>query len=81
MCKSNDKSEASRREFNVVSLILFNLVSIRLVILQNKYKKETSTLCKYKIDTISNGNLMPINMFKMLFPNTTIADLNKSTDK
>ena len=33
---------------------------------------------KNKIDTGSDGNLMPIKMLKVLFPYTRITDLNKS---
>ena len=36
---------------------------------------------EHKIDTGSDGNIMPINMFKMLFPHTKITDLNKSIDR
>ena len=36
--------------------------------------------CEHKIDTDSDGNLMPIAMFKMLFSNTTGVDLYKCID-
>ena len=35
----------------------------------------------YKIDNDSNGNLMPVKMFKVLLANTTILDLNNCIDK
>ena len=38
-------------------------------------------MCDYRIDTSSNGNLVPVNMFKVLFPNTTTAVLNKCIDQ
>ena len=34
-----------------------------------------------QIDTGSEGNLMPSNMFKMLFPRTPITQLNKNINK
>ena len=37
-------------------------------------------MCKYKLNTGSNGNLMTSKMFKTLFPHITIADLNKSIE-
>ena len=33
------------------------------------------------IDTGSDDNLMPIRMFKVLYPNTKITDLNRSIEK
>ena len=32
-------------------------------------------------DTISDDNLIPIKMYKMLFPGTQIANLSKSIDE
>ena len=37
--------------------------------------------CEYKIDTHSDGNVMPIKIFKVLFQNTTAVDLNTCMDK
>ena len=39
------------------------------------------TTCEYKIDTGSDDNLLPTEMFKVLFLDTKIANLNKSVDK
>ena len=35
-------------------------------------------MCKYKIDIGSDGNLLPIKLFRGLFPHTRITDFNKS---
>ena len=34
-----------------------------------------------QMDAASDGSLLPIKMFKILFPDSKIADLNKSIDK
>ena len=38
-------------------------------------------MCECKIDTGSSGNLIPIKIFKALYPTIKITDLNKSIDK
>ena len=42
---------------------------------------QRTEICEFKIDNISDENLMPTNMFKALHPNMNITDLNKLTDK
>ena len=42
---------------------------------------QTSTVFEYKIDTGSGVNLVSIKMFKTLFLNTEVTELNKSVDK
>ena len=56
-----------------------SLRSVRIAELRKKVVKNRNV--QYKIDTGGNGNLMPVNMFKVLFPNTTIAHLNKCIDQ
>ena len=38
-------------------------------------------MCKFKLDTGSDGNLMPVRMYKLLLPQTNIDELNKSINK
>ena len=38
-------------------------------------------ICKYKIDTGIDGNIMPIKIFKTLFPHTKTTGLYKYTDR
>ena len=38
-------------------------------------------MCKYKLDTGNDGNLMPIRMSKILFLQTNLEKLNKFTNK
>ena len=45
--------------------------------LKTKSSKKVDTY-KYSKDTGSDGNVRPTRMFKMLFPHTTIYELNKS---
>ena len=71
------------KEFDMVRSKTFNFCSTRSTIIaklktESYQKKET---CKYKMDTSNDGNLMPIRMYKMLFPYTNITDLNKSVNK
>ena len=65
---------------NFVVLIpkIFNFHSVILVSTANSKIKAT---CDYKIGTRSDGNLIPIKKFKLVFPDTTPANLNKSIDK
>ena len=62
---------------------MFNFHSIPSVIIAKLRTKSSqrAEICKYKTDTGSDGNLMPIKMFRMVFPYTNITDLNKSMDK
>ena len=57
--------------------------SVRSVIAASLRTKnyQAKTTCKYKIDTGSDGNIMPIKMFKVLFLDTETANLNKSIDR
>ena len=59
---------------------IFNVHSVRSAIiekLKTKSSQRTHT-CKCKIDTDSDGNLMPIRMYKMLFLHTNVNELNIS---
>ena len=38
-------------------------------------------LAKYQVDTGSDGNLLPVESFRKLFPNTTIVQLCNSRDR
>ena len=72
-----------KQEFDAVRAKIFNFHSVTSVIL-TKLKTKSSQrkdTCKYKIDTGSDGNLMPIRMYKMLFPHTNINELNKAINK
>ena len=46
-----------------------------------KEKCQKVDTCEYKIDTDSDGNLMPIRMYKVLFLHKNISDLNKSVKR
>ena len=48
--------------------------------LKTKSNKKRETF-EYKIDTGSDGSLIPIRMYKMLFPHTNITELNKFIEK
>ena len=43
-----------------------------------KKSNQKEEMCEYKINTGSDGNIMPIKMSKALFPHTIITDKNKS---
>ena len=47
-----------------------------VIITKNKNESKTA-LCEYEKNTGSKSKLMSINMFKTLYPRTSIADLNK----
>ena len=61
-------------EFYKVRSKVFNFHSVRSVTtskLKTRSSHRTET-CKYQIDTGSDGNLMPIKKYKMLFLNTNV---------
>ena len=37
---------------------------------------QRNEIYKYKIDTTTDGNFIPIRMFQTLYPNTQIMDFN-----
>ena len=81
-CQDAKETEVSRRDFVTVRLKIFNLHSLRLVkIVKVKTVSSQTTICELKIHTGNDGNLIPIRMFKLLFLDTKIADLNKSIGK
>ena len=45
--------------------------------MNTQWNKETD-MCEDKTDTDSDGNLMPIRMYKMFLPDTNKDELNKS---
>ena len=64
-----EETEVATQEFDVVKSKFFNFHSVRSGIitkLQPKNYQRTET-CNYKIDTHSDGHLMPIRMYKHSF--------------
>ena len=79
MHKMQHESDTSDKEFETVRTETCNLHSIRsglVAKLKTRICQETAIL-DYKIDTGSNGNLTPINMFQTLFQETLIAELDE----
>ena len=60
---------------NILNIHGFRLVTI--VKLKPKGNSQRTDICHCKIDTCSHENLMPINMYKLLYPHTDINELNK----
>ena len=73
--------ESLERECDLVSSKVFNFYSIRLVLATKLKKHSEKPICKYKIDTGSDSNLMPLSIFRSLYLNTTITELNKCINK
>ena len=42
---------------------------------------QSNIMATYKIDTGSDGNIMPLHMYKQLFPNTTNEQLAATKNK
>ena len=61
----------------------FNFHSVRSVLITKLRTRTGQNAAKpdYKINTGSDGNLISINIFRMLFPRMPIAKLNKYTYK
>ena len=77
-----DNADTLTKEFSIVRSKVLISHSIRSIINARITKSiEKIAMCFYNIDTDRDGCLMPFKMFKMLCPYTTIADLNKCTDR
>ena len=71
------RTKRSTQEVGVVRTKVLNFHSITSVIIA-KLKTVSSQkvdTCKYKIDRGSDDDLMPLTMYKMLFPHTNINDV------
>ena len=77
------EKEVSTEEFDCSKIIVFNFHSIQSIISAklNTKTSQSNELCEYKIDTHGHGNLIPFRMFRALFSDKMIMDLNKSRDK
>ena len=82
-CQDTDETEVAARDFDTVNVKIFSLLSIKSVVnVELKTKATTTTkLCEYKIDTDSDGNLLPIKEFKALLSNTKIDNLKSQKIK
>ena len=82
-CQDSKDTDMSTKEFDMVRSNIFNFQSIQSIIIAKLKAKasQRTELCKCKMDKGSDGNLMPTRMFKMLYPNTKIMNLNKLIDK
>ena len=83
MHQDTEDTEVSTGKFDMERSNIFNFHSVQSIIIANLKTKtnQRTEVCECKIDTNGVGNLMPIRMFKVLYPNTTITDLNKPADK
>ena len=76
MPQDNDNKEVATQEFDAVWSKISNFQNIRSVINCNFFKKKSKTeKCKFKTDAGSDGNLIPITMLNMFFPQTYLNDL------
>ena len=73
----------STKDDGVVRSMFFNFHSGKSIIIAKLKTKSGQNLemCQYEIGTNNDGNLMPIEMFKALFPYTKITDLSASVDR
>ena len=74
MYQENEDKEVSTMQFDVIWSKVFSFHSIRSEIIAKLKTKgrQKIDMCEYKIERGSDGNLMPIRMYKMLFPHTNI---------
>ena len=78
-----EETEISTKDFDIVRSKVFNFSSVKSIIFA-KHKARSSQIveiCKCKIDTGCNGNLMLIKMFKTLFPHSKITNLDRPLDR
>ena len=74
MYQENEDKEVSTHQFDVIWSKVFSFHSIRSEIIAKLKTKGSQKIdmCEYKIERGSDRNLMPIRMYKMLFPHTNI---------
>ena len=74
ICHGNVKSVVSTREFSMIRWKVFNFNSARSMIIPKLSTKSShnTEFCQYKIDTVSDYNLMAINMFKLHLSKTRL---------
>ena len=72
-------SDSLSRRKDAVRNKVFNFHSRRGVLIAKLKTKtsQTTASCKYKMDTGSDSNLMPVSMFKLLIPIAAIVELIK----
>ena len=83
MCQDAEETWVSTEASDMIRLNVFTINSMKSIIIA-KLKTKTSQrteLYKYKININSDGNLLPIRMFKALYPNRKTMDQNKSIGK
>ena len=71
------------RAIDIITISSFNFNGIRSLII-SKLKTSSSqkgAILKYKVDIGCHGNLMPIDMFQILFPKRTMAELANYKDR
>ena len=67
MCQNAQNKEVATQEFDAVRSKLFNVYSVKSFLLSKlRQKQSKSGMCELKLDKGSNGNLMPIRVYKML---------------
>ena len=76
--QDNEEKEVVKQEFDAVTSKIFNVHSIWTVIIAKlkTQRCQRADTCEYKIDTGSDGNLKPTRMYKTLFLDTNINELN-----
>ena len=77
---SEDEIESHIAVVNIKSLS-FNSIGSNIITnteTSNRWKRGQN---KYKVDTLSDGNLMPLNIFKILFFKVKTRQLAKHKDK
>ena len=80
MCQYNKDVKVALQHLDVVRSKVFSFHAVRSAIMVKLSTKSSKNMemCKFKLDTASNGNLMPIIMNKLIFLHTNINNLNKS---
>ena len=83
MCQDDEDKEVGTQYFDIVRSNIFNLHSIRSVILAKLKQKRSNEVDRYgyKINRGSDGNLMSTRMYKALFLCANLNDLSKSISR
>ena len=81
--KTMKKTEVATKEFDIArpKFQLFMALDNPNCQTENKKAVKKTEMSEFKFETGSNGSLMLMRMYKMLFPKTNINELNKFTNK
>ena len=81
--KKQDQQHEIEDHIDIVNIhsIIFNRKWVVITAIQKTSSNQVSIIEPYKVDTCSGGNIMPLHLYKILFPRTTKEKLAAPRNK